>query len=314
MICTEPDPQNPKHRDAAKRPRGSLQAICSLNFSVRHPPGGWSAQARPPPNHRTDTRPLTISNRRKKLFARQLSHSGLLFSEPPLTPWRARTTAASPAVSLRVLTSPLINAVRFGLRDGNILPEKDDAHATRTFPGSASCSPRPPPPRLRRTPAAQLLSWGLRQPRRAGRRAIRGERYDIPLMAFPAREHGQPLVDALPAPNGRSEIGFLARCSIVAGVPAAPSALPTFNQLVAASNDTIGEESARVRVFTGRGRLPDRPAIFLLQCLCAGGGTSRLAQTVRPAPEAGGRTIQPISESSGKPTSAWRNWGLHPTK
>lgn len=168
------------------------------------------------------------------------------------------TEASKPA-----LKSTALDAVKYALRTGDMLPSKAAALATDIRPLLAV---------LPATARVAAVAKNHRSPGDHEARAHRfvevlteGRAVDRSKLRFACPPRWQPLVDAIPdRKNANGEMAFLDRCCVVAGYQNAPARFPSYMELVEAARHIDGEkavsrltQSAMSQYRTARQRLID---------------------------------------------------------
>lgn len=159
-------------------------------------------------------------------------------------------SADMPESTKAAVRSTAISAVRQALRVGNALPSKEDV---------LNADIRAILPILHVTATEYARAENHRQPNEHAARAHRfvelltGRRFSSPRLDYPCPDTWQALIQSAARNNANGELGYLARCCMLAGVQDAPRLLPTYEQLVSAA-DTMGT--------SGRKRLRSALALY----------------------------------------------------
>jgi hypothetical protein len=146
-----------------------------------------------------------------------------------------------PDTTKPAVRSTAIDAVRHALRDGVVVPSKEQALAADI---------RDLLPILHVTAREAARAKNHRQPNEHAARAHRfveiltGRRYDTPRLDHPCPEAWAPLLAGARSRNANGELAFLARCCMLAGEQDAPRRLPSRAQFTAAAQELVTSKAS----------------------------------------------------------------------
>lgn len=153
-------------------------------------------------------------------------------------------SADLPESTKAAVRSTAISATRQALRRGDALPTKEAV---------LDADMRDILPILHIAAAEWARAENHRQPNEHSARAHRfvelltGRRFSTPRLDYPCPESWQPLVAAAGRNNANGELGFLARCCMLAGEQDAPRRLPSYDTLVRVADAIGGKGRKRLR-------------------------------------------------------------------